>query len=224
MKKKENTILVDIKLDAPEGFPGVPETIHFKVDVKAMQFARQYTDMLYVVRKIPFDLSKLTAADPIALMSANQMGLKGDVAVSMARQWYMQWQSEAENDALMLAFLHDNKFEFDPQPYEEEETADEIMFIPAPVKDITNKVEKKLKQINDMVSASPDFNSRLMSSFNNAITDLVGLVEDSPDEDEMGFPATGVDESLPDDDEPPSGDEKPKPRNGRKSKSKDKVD
>src|SRR6185503_12407945 len=125
-KLPNNDTLIDTTLETPtevdgEKVVGYPKTIHILFNKDVMEFANQYRDALYTARGIPFDMNAITPADILALVVANQSGMKkaitSDEAVRRAKQIYSKWAEIADQHSWTLAILYDNELDHQPRPY-----------------------------------------------------------------------------------------------------------
>lgn len=202
MTQDKFTNVVDVTIDTPEG--AYPPKIRLLLNRNVIKMAEQYKDALFVSRHIPFNMNAIPISDPIAMIVGTQYHISGNEAVMQAQNWYSEWAAEAEREAYTLAMLADpmNVFTNEPLPYPPQENPPPgIPFIPKPQRNLSIPVERRLKQIIDILNLDPMFESKVMSAINNAFLEAARLAVT----DAAGFRSGSTDSDVPAQDESSGG-------------------
>lgn len=156
-----NTIIVNEVLEASKG------TLVVVVDAKTiLDDIQRYKDKLMQARGIPFDIEDLVPTDGIVGVASRQMSWASPSEVIKAvRQHYQKLESIAKNDAAVLAITKTSKLSFDPEPYPvREESAEEWdTDLPDPVRNLSNPVERRYKQVIEVIGSDIPVATRFWS-------------------------------------------------------------
>ena len=151
----QSTVLYDETFETEKG--SVRVVVDFSVILDDVQ---NYTDKLMVARRIPFDTQNLSPADPMVIIASAGMPWITDSmeVVDMARRHYDLHANKARMDAVVLASTRSNTaYHFDPDPYPVTQAADDWDFsLPEPNKNLLNPVERRLKQIYDVLTSDAE--------------------------------------------------------------------
>lgn len=158
-----------------------------------LEIARMYRDKLMLLRNIPLDIENISPRDPhIKYIEKNMPWLKTvKQKVDYLRGYYTIAQRDAWEDAIVLSMFTDpsNEFKNDPSPYKHEAAGipglEEDADIPKPVKNLQAPIEKRLKQIIDII----DRNEKAFEPVMERINDTVSKFNDEEsDEDGRATP------------------------------------
>lgn len=130
----------------------------------------KYTDRLIMARNLPFDVDNLSPADPMLVTASQLMSWNTDAnqVFIAVKQHYENLLKRAQSDATVLAMTKTNKFEFEPQPYppESESAGDWDISLPNPVRNLNNPIEKRLKQVYDMITSDSSVQHEFLNALN----------------------------------------------------------
>lgn len=190
--QNENLVVYDELLQGKES------NVRIVVEIPKIESnARAYHQALKHSRNIPFDLEAINPLDKMYQYTLEKLPhLKGkpDVLRDKVRNFYEQLSAGAYRDAVMLSVIahKENKFDFEPLPYEEDESFLEDNDLPGligPPKitpDITDPTEYRLKQFYDWLKANPEQLIKLQPAFELAVIKVNELAV-SPKTDADGF-------------------------------------
>lgn len=120
----------------------------------------EYTDKLIASRRLPFNLDKLHPLDLIVREASEKMGYANETQVyAAAVQHYQIMIKQAQQDAWIVAVMKRTpRMNFMPEPYPAPEPPDEDwdIHLSEPVKDLSNPVERRLKQLRDAFDSMED--------------------------------------------------------------------
>lgn len=204
-KVPEKILLLDQKFETELG----EIVIHVFAD-ELMGDISRYQDMLRTARGIPFDLSTVSSADPLALLASQNMDwATPEEIVEATRQHYEKLVNDARNHAILLALTKKTpKYTFVPEPWVEEPIGEDWEFsLPTPVLNLNNPLERRLRQITMMMDSSVEVRLELAKAMNVM---FVEAERRSRELDDDGFRTGGIARSVPSQIVPASG--KPKRR------------
>lgn len=159
----QSSLLYDETFETPKG------SVRVAVDFsRILDDVQGYTDKLMLARSIPFDTDNLSPADPMVIIASAGMPWITDSmeVVNTARRHYDLHAGKARMDAVVLASTRLNPaYAFDPDPYPEIEQGDEWDFsLPEPKKNLLNPVERRLKQIYDILTSDAEVVARFYAA------------------------------------------------------------
>lgn len=183
-QQEERKYLIDEHVETPEGI--MPRQLHIYWGQETKDYAEQYVTALHVARGVPFNLHAIQISDPLVMILSNQLGITdGSEAIRQASMYYENWTNEILTHAWMLAFLADNVFTNEPTPYDPPKAAPGVPIAPAPRYNLSNPVERRLKQALDIMNTSLEFQSQVMRRINNAIAQV--FQQGDEETDQNGF-------------------------------------
>lgn len=177
-------ILLDKTFQTPKG------EIRVLVDLSRITSdIETYADKLMQARGIPFDIQASLPSDPLVPLASKLMPWIEDAnqILEMVSRHYEYHKSKARSDAGIIAFTKINpKFKFDPSPYPDPEPEEDwdTQSLPDPVRNLNHPVERRLKQIMDVISSDISVG---MQFYQAAETLYVEVERRSRKVDEDGF-------------------------------------
>lgn len=158
---KPNTLLVDDVIETSKG------NLVVKIDFANIQAdVERYKDRFMLARGIPFSYMNLSAAaDPLVILASQQMQWteNNDEIIHAVRQHYARLEAQANNDAAIIAMtLATPDMNWEPEPYEEKPMNSRSwdVNLPDPVINLRHPLERRLKQIIDMISSDASVGMR----------------------------------------------------------------
>lgn len=182
-----NPVVMDEVLERGDG-----KTIRLVFDLsKIQEDAGQYAKRLMFSRKIPLDTNTIAPTDPMirVIQEAMPWEDKRNI-IPTVRNYYDDKSSDAYRDAIMLAICasKENVFTEPPQPYTDaSDTLPGIDALPEVVRNLTNPVEARLKQIMDFFSDDISAFQRFSQIFEDAILKTNALIGKAEKTDQNGF-------------------------------------
>ena len=148
------TVIYDKTFETPKG------SLRLYVDVfDLVDSISNYSEKLMLSRGIPFDLENLSPTDPMLIQASQILSWVDDPAkvLQLTKSHYERLASRVKTDAAILASTKKNPaYLFEPEPYPERETTEEWdVDLPEPVRNLRNPLERRLKQIFDILASSP---------------------------------------------------------------------
>ena len=159
--------------------------------------ARRYLQALKNARGIPFDLDAINPLDHMyayVLDKYPEFVGKPELSREKVKHFYQQLEGGAYRDAMMLAVTAhpENKFDFNPTPYDDDSSFledDELPGLVSPPKvkpNLADPTERRLKQLYDWLQANPEHLMKLNGAFELAVIKVNELAV-KPKTDENGF-------------------------------------
>lgn len=181
-----NMVFSEQVIESPKG--------NFKISVdfrRVMRDVEHYSGHLHRSRRIPFNLDTISPGDPMYVIASNRMHWTNDreEIVAAVRSYYEEQQHRIQLDASVLAVARDNrKFDFEPEPYSEDpEYNEEWDFtLPEPIRNLDHPIEKRLKQLYDMVNSSLDARNKFNLAMNTIFVEVERRLTEQ-EQDEEGF-------------------------------------
>lgn len=170
-------------------YRGEKVSLRLLVDfARLYQDIENYTNKFMMIRDVPFDTVNIAPSDPLLLYAAAQFKWITDnnEIVRLVRSHYEMRANKAREGAAVLAITRSNPaFGFDPTPYPEEEKDEwDNSELPVPPINLNNPVERRLKQVYDLISSDVT----VFSEFQNAMqTIFIEASRRAQERDEDGF-------------------------------------
>lgn len=197
---KQNNVLFDVTLNAPDNLK--PEQVRIVLDSKTRNYQEQYADQLHLSRNVPFNVNALTVADVLVVYFLQKPHIRSaeqpaTIAMMAARQTYEQWANDIQQESWVMALLAHNEFQTDPTPYEDDDVAPGLEKPIKPTRNLLNPVERRLKQIYDLLGADAAFSVEVQNAINAAFAEV--LTREGRDEidPETGFQLSGTGGDTP---------------------------
>lgn len=160
---------------------GTSGNLHIIVEIpKVESRTRLYLQALKSARSIPFDLDAINPLDKMyqyVLEKFPNYAGKPELSRGKVREFYEQQQGNAYRDAVMLAVTSskDNVFDFEPIPYEEDDSFLEeddlpgLVSAPRITPNLDDPTERRVKQLYDWLKANPTHLIQLQGAFELAV-------------------------------------------------------
>jgi hypothetical protein len=140
---------------------------------------QKFADELEIARGIPRDIDNLHPLDPMVNLTIQKVQHlkdgteRSNRAVDMARRHYYKLKEETMRDAVAMAIARKTpRLDFVPKPYEKQDEPEELFPgagqpLPSLRKSLDSPIEIRLKQIMDLLEASPEAAFEIVQNMNN---------------------------------------------------------